>query len=635
MCGILGVATSGPERMDVALLKQQLDTLQHRGPDGHGVWVSPDWNVALAHRRLAIIDLSPSGRQPMEDASGSLVVVFNGEIYNYRSLRDELIALGSSFHTASDTEVLLEAYRVWGVDCLARLDGMFAFALLDRRANRLFAARDRAGEKPFFYRASSGRLEFASELKALLKHPNFPRKLDTDSLSFYLAYGYVPGDRCIVQGVRKLPPAHALTYDVGAGELRVWRYWSLPHALVAPIRDPVEALDECTRLLEASVRLRLVADVPVGILLSGGVDSSLITAMAARGSTAAVSTFTVSFPGFAAFDEAPYARAVARHFGTRHTELRADEDSADLLPALARQFDEPLGDHSVIPTYLVCRLVRQHATVALGGDGGDELFGGYPHYNMLMQMEQLRKWAPSGIRRAVARASALLPVGTRGRNHLVGFGEDVPNSLAHINMFFDERSRRALVGQGAVPVAFRDCPERYKAGLCRSDLSVLQQATRLDFETTLAEDYLVKTDRASMLASLELRAPFLDPRLIEFAFSRLPDQMRSTGTERKVLLRGMANRLLPKDVDWRRKQGFSLPLASWLKGSLGRFVSSVLREADPDLFSPSAIEQLLQGQQRGLNNANRIFTLTMFELWRREYGISLPVRTAPSLQMMV
>ena len=623
MCGIFGAASAGARRFDEPFIRRASTTLAHRGPDDEGVWLSPDRAVGFGHRRLSIIDLSNGGHQPMESASGDLVVVYNGELYNYRELREELRATGSKFSTASDTEVLLEAYQRWGEDCLARFNGMFAFALFDRRTRRLFAARDRAGEKPFFYRHSGGAMLFASELKALMADDTVPRVIDRDALDAYLTYGYVPAEQCILQGFRKLPAAHALTYDLGSDRLTTWRYWDLPMASDRPTASADEALEACTQLLDEAVRMRLVADVPVGVLLSGGVDSSLVTAFAAR-RVSSLKTFTVSFPGHARFDEAPFARQVADHFATDHTELPAEQAGVELLPVLARQYDEPIGDHSIIPSFLVSRLIRQHATVALGGDGGDELFGGYPHYSLVMRIAQLSALTPGPLRHLVAAAARRLPLGTRGRNHLSGIGGGAGSELTQVNVYFDGAARRRLLAPAAWRGVASEGPERRRASLSVPTLSVLQNATRMDFLTTLPDDYLVKVDRASMLSSLEIRAPFLDHRLVEYAFSELPDELRVNRTERKILLRRLAARLLPPALDLRRKQGFTVPLAAWFRGPWGSFVRDVLLDDGSQLFAHGAVMEILRLQARGYANSNRIFALLMFELWRREYGAVLP-----------
>lgn len=625
MCGIVGLASQSPIAQPDLLVVMR-DEMRHRGPDDAGAWWSPDRRVGLATRRLAIIDLTPGGHQPMADGSGAVWITFNGEIYNYLDLRRELEARGHRFRTASDTEVILEAYRAWGVECLSRLNGMFAFGLYDIVARRLFLARDRAGEKPLFYRLAPGQLMFASELKALMANPAFPRELDLRALDYYLAYGYVPGEMCILKGVRKLPQGHAMTYDLETDTTRVWRYWQLPPPPVAADASFDDLTAVLEGLLEDSVRRQLVADVPVGILLSGGIDSSLVTAMAARVSSAPVKTFTISFPGHGAYDEGPYARLVAAHLGTEHTEMVAEPATVELLPTLARQYDEPMTDSSMVPTYLVSRLIREHATVALGGDGGDELFGGYPHYGLIQRGERLRRLLPALLRGlAGAAASRVLPVGVPGRNHLIGFAADLSHSIAHVNLYFDDRTRRRLLAPVTEHRAWpKAAPETYRAGLCVPTYSLLRQATEADFRTTMVDAYLVKVDRASMLNSLEVRAPWLDYRIVEFAFGRVPDTLRATATERKILPRLLAQRLLPPSLDLARKQGFSMPLERWFRGEWGAYVEDVLRQADPRLFDQRVIQGLIAGQRRGYANTARLFALTMFELWRREYQVVLP-----------
>jgi asparagine synthase (glutamine-hydrolysing) len=617
MCGITGVAlTSGAIRPP---LESMYVTLSHRGPDDRGLYWSDDGLVGLAQCRLAVIDLSAAAHQPMSDASKRIWITFNGEIYNFRDLRHELEGRGHRFTSHSDTEVVIEAYREWGDAFLTRLEGMFALALYDSAQRRLLLARDRAGEKPLFYFHGGGALLFASELKAFTADPAFPRVIDPLALEFYLTYGYVPGEMCIFRGTGKLAPGHALSFDLDGGTMRTWAYWSLPEP-PRVCEDGEVLLDELDRLLEQSVRRQLVADVPVGVLLSGGVDSSLVTAMAARVSPRTVKTFTISFPGFSGHDEAPFARLVAEHFGTEHVELAAEPATVELLPLLARQYDEPIADHSMVPTYLVSKLVRREATVALGGDGGDELFGGYHHYQWVLREERLRRYVARPIRRvAGAIASGLLPVGTRGRNHIIGLSHDTGYSIAHINVYFDRRTRQALLrGLGT---SVDGAPERYRAGLTNPGYSPIRRATEADFRTTMVDGYLVKVDRASMLNSLEIRAPFLDVPLIEFAFSRVPDDLKVTEQERKILLRRLGSRLLPPQLDLKRKQGFTMPLDAWFAGEWGRFLEATVRESD--VFDRKTVEALLAGQRRGRVGAHRIYALAFFELWRREYKATL------------
>ena len=619
MCGIVGIGGRVPET-DRRWLALGRDAMTHRGPDDAGEWWSGDGRVGLGHRRLSIIDLSPLGHQPMHLLERGLSIVFNGEIYNHTQLRDELSGLGFAFRSHSDTEVLLAAYAAWGQECLSHLNGMFAFALYDAPQQKLFLARDRTGEKPLFYRLANGSLQFASELKALLANPANPRRIDVEAMDCYLAMGYVPGERCMLQGYNKLPPAHALRFDLQSGQANVWRYWQLPD--LPPTQAPLDdaaLLDELETLLEDAVRGQLVADVPVGVLLSGGVDSSLVTAMAMRASSQ-VQTFTIGFPGQGKLDETEHARLIARHFGTHHTELMAEDATADLLPRLARQFDEPMVDSSMIPTFLVSQLVRQHCTVALGGDGGDELFGGYGHYSRLQWMQQKLGSIPYGIRRGIAlSAEKCLPVGFKGRNWAQGLGVDLDNGLPLIASCFDATTRRRLLAANANwPLV----AEAVRKDSVPPNPDLLQRATRMDFANYLAEDILVKVDRASMLSSLEMRAPLLDYRLIEFAFGKVPSRLKATSTEKKILLKRLAARILPPEFDQQRKQGFSIPLGDWLKGGTFRkLFNEVLRDPQSS-FDPGMVDSLLRGQDSGHSNGERLFGLVLFELWRREYAVT-------------
>lgn len=596
-------------------------TLRHRGPDDTGEWWSPDWRVGFGHIRLAVLDLSPAGHQPMHLAGLGLSIVFNGEIYNFREVRAELEQRGYRFRSRSDTEVLLAAYDAWGTDCLARLNGMFAFALFDTRRQRLILARDRAGEKPLFYHQADGTIYFASELKALMVHPDLHRRIDPAALDCYLAMGFVPGPRCILKGFNKLPPAHALSFDLQTGNVKTWCYWQLPE-LDPTFRlggvDEAALIDELEALLEDAVRQQLVADVPVGILLSGGVDSSLVTAMALR-STAKVKTFTVRFSGCGKLDETEHARLIARHFDTEHIELEAQPVTANLLSCLVKQFDEPIIDSSMIPTFLVSQLVRQHCTVALGGDGGDELFGGYNHYSRLAWMQSHLGWIPRPIRLASSRmGERLLPIGLKGRNWLQSLGSDLQHNLPLIASYFDAATRRRLMAKHG---AWATVAEGVWSGRVSLGPDLMQRAMRTDFANYLPEDILVKVDRASMLNSLEVRAPFLDYRIIEFAFGKVPSYLKATPRGRKILLKSLTARVLPRQFDRKRKQGFVIPMGEWLKaGAFRELFHSVLLDSN-SIFDPQTVRELLKGQDRGHSHGERLFGLVLFELWRREYSI--------------
>jgi asparagine synthase (glutamine-hydrolysing) len=620
MCGIVGIF--GSKAHDKGWLSVGQAAVTHRGPDDFGEWWSNDGRVGLAHSRLSIIDLSPGGHQPMLDKTCDICLVFNGEIYNYIELRDELSAKGAEFNTESDTEVIINAWRIWGVKCVDHLNGMFSFALYDAKLQMAFLARDRVGEKPLFYYHHNGTLRFASELKSLLSDPEIPRSINLESLDCFLAMGYVPGDSCILKGFNKLPPAHAMLFSLQKRDLKIWRYWSLPELEENKGYniDEEDLLDELETLLEDSVRRQLVADVPVGILLSGGVDSSIITAMAAR-QTDKVKTYTIRFPGYSKLDETEHARLISRHFNTEHTELEAVATSAELLPSLARQFDEPIIDSSMIPTFLVSRLVRRHCTVALGGDGGDELFGGYPYYSKLLWMLEHLGKIPLPLRKLVSiYAGKFLPVGLKGRNWLQGLGVDLEKDLPMIDYCFDSSARQRLMAKHGM---WKTVSEKIMKLNTPIHTDLLQRATRMQFQNYLTEDILVKVDRASMLNSLEVRSPILDYRVIEFAFRKVPSSLKASKNKQKILLKKLTERVLPQEFNRQRKQGFSIPLNEWLRAGTFRDLFKEVLYDNQSIFDQSFVKGLLKGQAMGLINGERLFGLVIFELWRREYRVSL------------
>jgi len=596
--------------------------MRHRGPDDAGEWWSTDGRVGLGHRRLSIIDLSQAGHQPMPDSRGELCITFNGEIYNFKELRSELTDKGAVFRSSSDTEVILAAYREWGTGCVTHFNGMFALALYDSKKETLFLARDRAGEKPLFYSIDNHVVRFASELKALFADSQFSPHIDLEALDCYLASGYVPGARCIVTGVRKLPPAHGLVFDLKSGEAQTWRYWHLPTRAPESMAgaDENELIDELESLLDDAVRRQLYADVSVGVLLSGGVDSSLVTAMAVR-SGAKVSTFTVRFTGYGKYDETVHARRIAEHFDTDHTELEAEATSVELLPELARQFDEPMIDSSMIPTYLVTRLIREHCKVALGGDGGDELFGGYSFYDRLLRMQTRVNKIPMIARKAAASAAAILTTGFKGRNWMRELGVDLRAGLPLVTCYFDQSARARLMGRNG---SWKNVAESIQRGRIPESSDLLDRATRMDFENYLPEDILVKVDRASMLNSLEVRAPMLDYRIIEFAFGKVPSSLKASATSRKILLKKLGDRVLPPAFEKQRKQGFSIPLDDWLRASRWReYFREVLLDRGQTVFNHRFVEHLFGRHAGGYRNGERLFGLVLFELWRREYAVTI------------
>lgn len=618
MCGIVGQVKVGGG-IEQPSVNAMMRRISHRGPDDSGVWISSDRCVALGHHRLSIIDLSPAGHQPMLDSSGTLRLIFNGEIYNFLELRSELGKAGSRFRSHSDSEVILEAYRTWGAGCVSRFNGMFALAIHDERARTLFIARDRMGKKPLYYARSGGRFLFGSEAKAVIAAKTDGEwPLDPQGLNSYFAFGYIPGERSIFAGVTKLPPGHSLTYDLVRDDFKVEPYWSIDAAARSGTRerhDVEDLLSELDRLVDDSVRLRLIADVPLGILLSGGVDSSLITAMAARHSSRPLKTFTVTFPGGGAYDESAHARTVADHFRTEHHELPLPQADLSVLRAVAHHLDEPLADPSVLPTYLISKLTRSHVTVALGGDGGDELFGGYGWYRVGLQVDRNLRRVPSPVRRVAAAAAGLLPMGVRGRNYVRGHARDLAGFLINNSTMFEPRLRRALLRPSFNGSDLLD-PEHQKRVRWLGVGDPVLQMSLLDLATYLPDDILVKVDRASMAFALEMRAPLLDYRIVEFALSQVPSPLKATAEGSRYLERELARRVLPPMLDLNRKQGFVMPIHDWLRGEWGAAAIAAVERPDVKRWIDGSVARsLLAGQRKGRTNGVRLFGLLMFALW--------------------
>jgi asparagine synthase (glutamine-hydrolysing) len=618
MCAIIGIASSTPVYSRDWLIAGR-DSMRHRGPDDKGEWWSNDNSVGFAHRRLSIIDESSAGHQPMRNSVGDVTVVFNGEIYNFRDLKTELSLAGHKFITHCDTEVLIAAWREWGSDCVKHLNGMFAFAIHDAKFSTIFLARDRAGEKPLFYSYKGGELRFSSELKGLLCDQNFSRSMNHKALNIYLERGYIPGELCIFEGVNKLPPATALLFKYRLNDIKKWTYWSPPKLNYEPLLEGQGhnyLLDELEVLLENSVRQQLYADVPVGVLLSGGLDSSLIAAVASR-MVDQVNTFTVNFTGHEKHNESSYARLISNHFNTHHTEIEAGEVSTDILFKLAHQFDEPMCDSSMIPMYLLSKQVKNHCKVALGGDGGDELFGGYGYYNRLLHLQKISRWTPIALRKFISRAStSMLPIGFQGRYLLQSMGMELKEELPLIGSFFTQEDRIKLLGERMMHV------DTSVAEDVTEVLDLVRRATKSDFNNFLAEDILVKIDRCSMLNSLEIRAPFLDKNVINFAFGRVPSSLKVTLNDRKILLKQLGRRLLPEKFDFDRKQGFSIPLESWMRNGPWRDVVHDTLLSQHCFFDKEIIKNMLSGLDSGRGNSERLFCLVLFELWRSEYNVT-------------
>ena len=634
MCGITG----GVPGIESRVLESMTAALFHRGPDGEGYFhASGPGGASLGHRRLAIIDLA-GGRQPMTSADGRWTIVFNGEIYNFRELRTQLEAAGVGFRTKSDTEVLLETWARWGADALEKLRGMFAFALWDARERALWLVRDRLGIKPLYYSTAGGRLLFGSEIKALLAHPSVSRRLRASAVDDFLAYLYVPAPQTIFEDVEELPPAHWLRYANGALETR--RYWQ---ARPAPAGEEKEAsAEELRALLEESVRLRLVSDVPLGVFLSGGLDSSSIVAMAARAQEQPVRTFSLGFgAGEEHYTELDFARLVSTRYSTLHRELTIRPDCAELLPRMVSLFDEPFGNPTALLLYALSAETRNHVTVALAGDGGDEIFLGYPRY-LGARLHRAWNGVPTPLRRLAAHLAQRIPEGTNGhhaRRRAREFFSDGNGSWqsAYIGWvayftpgmraeLYSPEFRSAVGGHSAE----RFLEERF-AEVAGCD--PLAQACYVDLHSFLPHNVLQYGDRMSMAHSLELRVPFTDHRLVEFALA-LPARQKLRGRETKHLLRAAMRPLLPDETLRRSKLGLNPPLGRWLRHELAPLVDRYL---SPDAvrqrgwFRPEAVARLRTEFTSGRRDFSlHLWGLLVLEEWARQYlDASRPAQTTP------
>jgi asparagine synthase (glutamine-hydrolysing) len=620
MCGIAGIADLTGRPVDRALLRAMTTVQAHRGPDGEDIVCRGA--VGLGHRRLAIIDLA-TGQQPMANDDASMRIVFNGEIYNFRELRRDLEARGASFRTASDTEVVLRAYEAEGPDCVRHLRGMFAFAILDERSRRLVLARDRAGIKPLVYAWDGRRLLFASEIKGILEDAAVARDLDMEAFGQYLTFHYVPAPRTIFRSIRKLPPASTLVLPLDGGEPLVSRYWTLRFAPDTRVSER-EWVERLRVELADAVRCHMISDVPIGAFLSGGVDSSTVVALMAQASATPIRTFSIGFDE-ADFDELGFARQVAAHHGTDHYEMVVKPNALEVLPKLVWHFDEPFADSSAIPTYYVSKITREHVTVALSGDGGDENFAGYRRYARALDLHERLDRGPLRLARPLlALASTLLPVRAPGQAWTGMLGAD-PLERYHRMVTFQRRDTLYrllsddlgwLAASSANPAVFSRLA---REGGAPDYVSTLQQ---IDMATYLPDDILAKVDRTSMAVSLESRVPFLDHRLMEF-LATVPSTFKLRhGAGKRLLKRAMA-RDLPHAILTRKKMGFGVPLAAWFRRDLRDMTRDILldpRARQRGFFRMAEIEALLAAHDAGRHDHSaRLWALMCFELWMRQW----------------
>jgi asparagine synthase (glutamine-hydrolysing) len=634
MCGIAGfvdrdAGTSAQARaphageQDFALVHAMCDVIRHRGPDDEGIHVED--GVGLGMRRLSIIDLA-TGRQPIHNEDRTIWIVFNGEIYNYRALREDLAARGHRFYTASDTEAIVHAYEEWGEYAFLRLRGMFGLALWDAPKRTLLLARDRAGIKPLHYVQHDGRLFFGSELKSLLAAGAVDRTIDVAALDHYLSFLYTPRNASIFTGVRKLPPGHYLRWTDGRAEVR--QYWRLP-ADEPFTGDDVDAAGRLRDVLADAVRAHLVSDVPLGAFLSGGVDSSVVVGLMAE-ATPRVQTFSIGFDE-PAYDELEHAREVARHFGTDHHEFVVKPDALSILDRLIEHFDEPFGDASAIPTWYVSEMARRHVTVVLSGDGGDELFGGYDRYLPHPRVAAFDRLTIPGKRLLASAAWPLLPHGARGKNFLRHVARDENGRYLDSMSFFHPDEKAALLSADVAQAIGAEAEARLAWHFERfAALPAHSRMMRFDFETYLPEDVLTKVDRMSMAHSIESRVPLLDNHVIDFA-ATLPSAMKIRNGRRKHVLKLAAERLLPQSILERSKQGFGVPLGVWFRGGLRDLFSDVLLSptaGQRGYFRPAFIRRLVDEHVSGRRDHTlRLWQLVVFELWHRRY-LDSPLDTA-------
>ena len=564
----------------------------------------------MGHRRLSIVDLSSNADQPIKNADESVVVVFNGEIYNYKEIRNDLMVCGIKFETDSDSEVLLNSYLMWGIKCVERFIGMFAFAVYDARQNKdapkVYLVRDRVGEKPLYFCKTTSGLEFGSELKAL----SSKSRIDATALNHYLFLGYVPGSKCIVEGVEKLEPGCIASYDTADKAFKVERYWSLPLSKGSTLgRD--ELAESAWSILSGAVRRQLSADVPVGVFLSGGLDSSLVTAAAAEISNGKIKTFTVGVSG-TKFDESEHARRIAEHFDTEHHLLEFPSNPLREISSLFSLIDEPLADSSLVPSFLISKLTASSVKVALGGDGGDEVFGGYNHYSRYLKYENSYGYLDSKFARLIARTAGKLPAGAAGRNGIYSLRKGLINAWALSTTFFDDALRSQLLSddcRSALGLKFTEPELSILSHLCSENGDLVEQLMRLDFKTLLVDDYLVKIDRASMANGLEIRSPFLDHQLVEYAYKYIPTSEKVAMSERRIIQNVMAKKHLPPTFELGRKQGFSIPIDLILNENETR---ERLMALPTEYFNRSYIGSLYKGYQKGRSNGARLFSLLMF-----------------------
>jgi asparagine synthase (glutamine-hydrolysing) len=621
MCGIAGFIVkekNAPTREREILLDEMCRVITHRGPDEQGAVVAG--RAALGMRRLSIIDLK-SGQQPIYSEDGSLAIVFNGEIYNYRELKTKLEARGHKFKTNSDTETIVHAFEEYGADCVSHLRGMFAFAIWNKQDESLFIARDRVGKKPLFYALTErGNFVFGSEMKVLLAHGEINREIDFSALDAYLTFGYVPEEFCIFKNVYKLLPGHFLSFK--NGEIKTRKYWDFDYKKVSAVKTEAEYVEILREKIKEAVKVRLISEVPLGAFLSGGVDSSSVVAMMSQLSGAPVKTFSIGF-NEDSFNELKFARVAAKHFETEHHEFIVTPDLVETVDELVWHFDEPFADSSALPTYMVSKMARDYVTVVLSGDGGDELFAGYTRYVVDRKRSAMANLPPF-VRKNLRAVSERLPHGAKGRNYLYNVSLDAVdryidsisqyNALRKKSLYSKDFQSRLNGNSGTL--RYRNIAGSVATG------NAIDNLLYLDSKTYLPADILTKVDRMSMAASLEARVPLLDHELIEFV-TQIPPDLKMKGFETKYIFKKAMEGIVPSEILYREKQGFGVPIEEWInKGLRGRIHETLLerRTLERGYFEKSYIQTLLdEHSKRRRDHSHALWILWMLELWHRRF----------------
>ena len=619
MCGFTSVIDYAG--ISLERLRKQTDALERRGPDDRGEWVSPDGLLGLGSRRLAILDLSPRGHMPMVSACGRVVLSFNGEVYNHATLRAELRRMGHAFVSETDTEVVLQGFLQWGNEVVKRLEGMFAFALFDLRSDpaQLILARDRIGEKPLLIFQQGQRLIAASELSAILADERIPREISPEGLDSLLQLGYLGQDHSLLRGVRKLLPGRIAVVNTRTLEIREETYWQPPKPERHQRALGPELIDQFFDRLKQAVSRQLVADVPVGLFLSGGLDSGLVAAAMAHVGASNVDAFTIGFGGVKQFDETKQAAEIARHFGIKHHVLDFTGEMRDEFAFIANRLDEPLGDASILPTSMVCRFAKAHVKVCLGGDGGDELFGGYPHYQ-----QSAEAGVADMIRQLASPLEAIgqrLPLGVAGKAQLSAIGGSAFERTNRRRQIFWPRERHQLLNADLLK-ARRSAGAGPSALQPRHHPDLRDRLMAHDFQNYLPNDILTKVDRASMLHSLEVRAPMLDAKVVDFAHASVPTGAKVTPTESKILLRLAAKRYLPPSFAQQRKQGFSIPGAMFNDPKWQGDAIEAIHALPSAWFKKSALDSLIKRAQQSPTAGSYLFLLALISHWSRRFQIS-------------